>query len=178
MFRRALSARVATSAARVNAERSTAMTIAQPEIDQAQVGAFAGRVLGDVSACMTTLLAVLGDRLGLFKALGAGGPATDADLAARAGVSERYAREWLGGMACAGYVAYDPGTGRFALPREHAPVLAEEGGPFFMGGGYQLMSAEVGQLDRLSEVFKSGDGVPATDYAAAIWEGQERFSTG
>ena len=154
------------------------MTLAQPEIDQAQVGAFAGRVMGDVSACMTTLLAILGDRLGLFKALANISAATSADLAARAGVSERYAREWLGGMACAGYVSYDPATGRFALPPEHAPVLAEEGGPFFMGGGYQLLSAETEQLGRLAEAFKTGEGVPAADYPAAIWEGQERFSAG
>jgi 2-polyprenyl-3-methyl-5-hydroxy-6-metoxy-1,4-benzoquinol methylase len=154
------------------------MTIAQPEIDQAQVGAFAGRVLGDVSACMTTLMAALGDRLGLFKALGALGAATSAELAARAGVSERYTREWLGGMAAAGYVAYEPVAGRFTLPPAHAPALAEEGGPFFVGGPYQLLLAEIGQLGALIEAFKTGGGVPAAAYDASLWEGQERFGSG
>jgi hypothetical protein len=62
------------------------------------------------------------------------GPATSAELAARAEVHERYAREWLGAMASAGYVEYDPASRRFTLPAEHTPVLAQEGGPYFFGG--------------------------------------------
>jgi SAM-dependent methyltransferase len=106
------------------------------------------------------------------------GQATSVDLAARAAVSERYAREWLGGMAAAGYIAYDPATGQFTVPPAHAPVLAREGGPFFVGGAYELMFAEIGQIGRLAEVFRTGEGVPAAAYGATLWEGQERFSAG
>jgi SAM-dependent methyltransferase len=81
-------------------------------------------------------------------------------------------------MAAAGYLAFDPATDRFTLPPAHAPVLAEEGGPFFVGGAYQLMAAEIGQLGRLAEAFRTGEGIPATAYGAALWDGQERLSAG
>src|SRR5919108_5468585 len=114
------------------------MVTTQPEADAAATQAFAGRVLGDAGACMVTLLAALGDRLDLFKALDVHGPATSEELAARTGTNARYAREWLGGMTAAGYLEYQPATGQFGLPAEHAPALAHEGGPFFAGGAFQL----------------------------------------
>jgi hypothetical protein len=92
----------------------------QPAMDQAKAEAFVHRVLGDTSAALTTTLAALGDRLGLFKDLAANGPATSAEVAARTGIHERYAREWLGGMANAGYVAYDPASHRFGLTGANA----------------------------------------------------------
>jgi len=96
----------------------------QPVLDQAKMEAFVHKVLEDTSATLTTTLAVLGDRLGLFKDLAAHGPATSDELASRMGINERYAREWLGGMASAGYLEYEPATRRFTLPPEHAPALA------------------------------------------------------
>src|SRR5713101_1615111 len=102
----------------------------QPSINQSSQEAFAGKVLGDTGATLTTILASIGDRLGLFKDLAAHGPSNSAELASRMGIQERYAREWLGGMTSANYVEYDPATRRFTLPPEHAAVLAQEGGPF------------------------------------------------
>jgi SAM-dependent methyltransferase len=154
------------------------MVATQPEIDYTKTEAFAGKVLGDISGFMVSALAALGDRLGLFKDLAEHGPSTSAELAARSGIDERYAREWLGGMAAAGYAAYDPASGRFTLPPEHAPLLAQEGGPFFMGGSYQLMLAEIGQIGRVEEAFRTGGGVPLSAYDRSLWEGQERFSVG
>jgi len=89
----------------------------QPVTSQAKTEAFLGKVLGDTSGMLVTIMAAIGDRLGLFKDLAAKGPATHSELAKRTGINERYAREWLGGMASAGYLAYDPSSGRFALPR-------------------------------------------------------------
>ena len=87
----------------------------QPTIDQAKTEAFLGKVLSDTSGMTTTILASIGDRLGLFTNL-AHGPATSTELANRAEINERYAREWLGAMASAGYVVYDPASERFTLP--------------------------------------------------------------
>ena len=87
----------------------------QPALDQAKMEAFVHKVFGDTIAAVTTTLAALGDRLGLFKDLAANGPATSIDLATRTGINERYAREWLGGMASAGYLTYDPTSQRFTL---------------------------------------------------------------
>ena len=154
------------------------MVTTEVAMDQERMMAFAGRALGDTSACMVTLLAALGDRLGLFKDLATHGPATSAELAARTGVNERYAREWLGGMATAGYLDYDPAGGRFTLPPAHVPALAQEGGPFFAGAGYQLLLAEIRQLDGIAAAFRSGGGVPLAAYGDSLLEGQERFSLG
>ena len=83
--------------------------------DAAKQEAFVGKVLSDTSAAMTTALASIGDHLGLFKDLASHGPSTSIELAARTDTNERYIREWLGGMATAGYLHYDPASGRFML---------------------------------------------------------------
>jgi SAM-dependent methyltransferase len=124
------------------------------------------------------MLAALGDRLGLFKTLADSGPATSADLATRAGIDERYAREWLGGMTNAGYLGHDPATGRFTLPAEHVPALAEEGGPFFFGGAYEMLLALGTIYDPLTEAFRRGGGVPQAAYDPRFFEGMERFTAG
>lgn len=148
----------------------------QTTIDPDRVQTFAGRVLGDLAGTMATVLSILGDQLGLFTALADEGPASSAELAERAGVSERYAREWLHGLYAAGYLEYDRHNGSFALPAEHAEVLATEGGPFFVAGGYQALSGELRVLDRLTEAFRSGGGVPQAAYPDETFEGMRRFS--
>ena len=150
----------------------------QLALDQAKMETFVGKVLGDTSAALTTTLAVIGDRLGLFKALAAHGPATSGELATRTNTHERYAREWLGGMATAGYLEYDSASDRFTLPPEHAPALAQEGGPVFFGGVYQMMTGMSGVLDQLTAAFRAGGGVPQSAYAADMWDGLERFTNG
>lgn len=144
--------------------------------DPARQQAFVEKVLGDTSAAMTTTLAAIGDRLGLFKDLGTSGAATSAELAARTGTNERYVREWAGGMAAAGYLDYDPASKRFSLPREHAAALAEEWGPFFFGGVYEMLLAWSGVVEPVLEAFRKGGGVPQSAYGPAMWEGMDRFT--
>ena len=107
----------------------------QQAIDIAKVQAFMGKVMADNASTAATVMAGIGDRLGLFKAL-AQGPATSTELAERAHINERYAREWLSEMTSSGYLEHDPESQRFTLPPEHVLVLAQEGGPFFLGGRY------------------------------------------
>src|SRR5262249_44948125 len=111
--------------------------------DPARQEEFVEKVVDQISGTMTTLLAAIGDRLGLFKNLAEHGPATSTEFASRTKLNERYLREWLGGMATAGYLNYDVPTKRFRLPVEHASVLAQENGPFFVGGIYQMLPAEI-----------------------------------
>lgn len=147
-------------------------------IDQAKLEAFVGKALGDTSGLMTTVLAAIGDRLGLFKELAAHGPATSGELAARAGVNERYVREWLGGMAGAGYLEYAPASGRFSLPPEHAPVLAQEAGPVFFGGVHQEILGVLPVIPRVIEAFRHGGGVAQSAYGDDLYAGIERFTAG
>ncbi len=157
---------------------SEAVAQPQPDFDQSRQEAFIGKVLGDTSSTMTTVLASIGDRLSLFKDLSVNGASTSSELAARTAIQERYAREWLGGMAAAGYLEYDPATRRFRLPAEHTAALAQEGGPFFFGGIYQMFPAMMGVFDQVTQAFRNGGGVPQSAYAPAFWDGLERFSAG
>src|SRR5215831_16271293 len=154
------------------------MTTTSAAVDSDKVQAFVGKVLNDSSATFATMMAALGDRLGLFKALAAGGPATSAELAMRVEIEERYAREWLGGMTNAGYLVHDSRTGRFALPPEHVPALAEEGGPFFFGGAYEMLLALGTIYDPLADAFRRGGGVPQSSYDSRFFQGMERFTAG
>jgi SAM-dependent methyltransferase len=147
-------------------------------LDQERVESFVGQVMENYSATMTTMLAALGDRLGLFKDLAENGPSTSQELAEVAGVNGRYAREWLGGMVNAGYIEYDSETKRFALPPEHAPALTDEGGPFFLGGAHQMVPPMMGIMDPLVEAFRKGGGVHQSQYSDEFWDGMERFTMG
>jgi SAM-dependent methyltransferase len=137
---------------------------------------FVGKVFTDTVGLTTTVLAMIGDRLDLFKILAAHGPQTSAELAARANISERYGREWLGGMTSAGYLSYEPATGCFALPAEHVPVLAEEGGPVFLSGVHQELLGTITIVPQLIDSFRTGGGVAAIQYDANLWEGIDRFT--
>ncbi|HXX14972.1 MAG TPA: class I SAM-dependent methyltransferase [Candidatus Eremiobacteraceae bacterium] len=154
------------------------MATPQRAIDQAKQEAFVHKVFGDTSATMTTLLASIGDRLGLFKDLAANGPGTSTEIGGRTGTNERYMREWLGGMTAAGYVEYDAPSSCFSLPAEHAAALVAEGGPFFFGGAYQMIPALVAVFDQVIEAFRQGGGVRQGSYPSAVWDGIERFSAG
>src|SRR5437899_2157572 len=117
-------------AARANipAQRRTAMgTVSTaPTIDMTKLQDFMGRAVGDMGAAMHAVLILLGDRLGLYKAMGDSMPVTPAELAARTGTTERYDREWLNANAASGYVVYDAATGAYSLPPEQALALAVE----------------------------------------------------
>ena len=150
----------------------------QQTIDQAKADAFIGKVLGDTAALAVTVMSSIGDRLGLFKNLAQLGPATSEELAERAHVNERYAREWLSAMASAGYLEYDPASRRFTLPPEHVPVLAQEGGPVFFGGVQEEIVGLAGPINQLMQAFRTGGGVPMEAYDPSAWEGIARFTSG
>lgn len=145
-------------------------------IEEAAVEAFAEKVLGDMAGAYTFFMAGMGDRLGLFKELATGGPATSAELAGRTGLQERYLREWLGGMAAAGYLTYEAATARYGLPGHHEPVLAEEAGPAFFGAAFFNFSTNLGEsFHRLLRAFREGGGIPQEVYEEAP-EAIDRFT--
>ena len=148
------------------------------QLDESEVQRFAERAIGDLSAMWTVALCYVGDRLGLFRDLHENGPATASDLAARTGVDERYAAEWLRGLTAPGYLTHDGRTGRHELSPEHAMVLAIEGGPFFLGGGYEGFGAMLEPLESVVRAFRSGGGVRQEEYGVAWWSGMERLTNG
>jgi SAM-dependent methyltransferase len=145
-------------------------------LDWDKVKAFAGLMTNDLGAALQGALSYIGDRLGIFQSMAAAGAVTSTELAARTGLNERYLREWLGAMTAAKYIEYDPATARYSMPREHAMVLADETSPFFMGGFMQMVVPEVAMAPKLLESFRSGRGVPQSQYPPEVFEAIERSS--
>ncbi|HKP18052.1 MAG TPA: class I SAM-dependent methyltransferase [Gaiellaceae bacterium] len=151
-------------------------TIEAPVFDEAKLEAFMGKVVDDLSGTMTTFFCSIGDRLGLFRDLAENGPATSEELAARTAINERYAAEWLRGLAAAGYLERQADTGRYALPPEHAEALAREGGPMFVGGAYEMLPGMARTFDGLVDAFRHGGGIAQDAYDRTIWAGMQRFT--
>src|SRR3954468_17668579 len=146
-----------------------------PNIDQDKLNDFMGRVVGDMGAAMSAVLVVIGDKLGLYKAMAGAGPLTPAALARKTGTHERYVREWLCAQAAGGYVTYDASTGAFTLPPEQALALAEEGSPAFVPGAFHVIEAAIQAEERMTENFRTGRGMPWGEHARCLFEGTERF---
>jgi SAM-dependent methyltransferase len=144
-------------------------------VDQAKLDQLLGRVVGDLGAAVSATLVVIGDRLGLYKGLAAGGPQTAEDLAIRTGTRERYVREWLSAQAAGGYVSYDAPTKRFSLTPEQATAFADDTSPACVLGGFQLAEAAGKAKDRAVENFQSGSGMAWGEHASCLFEGTERF---
>ena len=127
-------------------------------IDMDKLHEFLGRALVDFGATFNAALIRIGDKLGLYKGLAAGGPQTPAELAKRTGTVERYVREWLSAQAAGGYVTYDPATGKFHLSEEQAFAMADDNSPAFMPGAFQVALAAIKAEEALTERFKTGEG--------------------
>jgi 2-polyprenyl-3-methyl-5-hydroxy-6-metoxy-1,4-benzoquinol methylase len=146
-------------------------------MDETAVETFADKVFGDYAGANAFFMGAIGDRLGLFADLAAEGPATSDELAGRTGLAERYLREWLGGMAAAGYLTYDAGSGRYTLPPEHAPVLSEEAGPWFLGAAFFDFSTNFGEtFHLLLDAFRTGRGVPQDAHGREVAHSIDRFT--
>ena len=143
-------------------------------INPARQEQFVQKVVEQISGTMTTLLAAVGDRLGLFKDLAEQGPATSVELASRTNLNERYLREWLGGMFAAGYLSYDDAQQRYALPAEHVPALATEPGPAFFGGVHQELIGAIQRYDQVTAAFRHGGGIRHADLHPDVWIGTSR----
>jgi 2-polyprenyl-3-methyl-5-hydroxy-6-metoxy-1,4-benzoquinol methylase len=132
------------------------------------------QAVGDFGSILTGALVVLGDRLGLYRHLAdAGRPLTSAELAAAAGCAERYVREWLNGQAASGYVTYL--DGRYALDEEQATAFTDESSPACVIGGFQAMLAATRAIDRLTVVFRTGEGLGWHEHHDDLFRGTERF---
>lgn len=144
-------------------------------IDEGELHAFLGRFVTDLGATVHAANAVIGDKLGLYKALAQAGPSSPAELAERTGTTERYVAEWLRGQAAGGYVTYDPQTERFELDEIQTFTLTDEDNPFFLPGAFQLAAASVRDEPAIAEAFRSGAGVGWHEHNADVFAGCERF---
>ncbi len=142
--------------------------------DPVKLDAFLGRFVDDLGATFHAGMVVIGDTLGLYKAL-AGAPATPDALAARTQTDPRYVREWLSSQAAGGYVQYEPATGDFSLSDEQALALAQEGSPAFVPGAFQVATAALRALPQVIDAFRTGAGFGWHQHDHNLFHGTERF---
>src|SRR5690606_41114947 len=128
-------------------------------IDESRLNELMARVLTDFGAAYLAPLVVIGDRLGLYRALARIGPCSSGELAAQTDTAERYVREWFNAHAASGYVTYDAASGRYAMTPEQAMVFAHEDSPAFIAGGFQAALAAGRIVDRAPVAFRTGEGI-------------------
>jgi SAM-dependent methyltransferase len=143
-------------------------------IDEAKLNAFMGGFVHDLGATLHAATIVVGDQLGLYKAL-AGAALSAEQLAAKTDTDARYVLEWLSSQAASGYVEYDSASRLFSMSEEQAFALAEEGSPAFVPGAFQIASAQFGAIPKIIEAFRSGRGVGWHEHDVALFHGTERF---
>ena len=143
-------------------------------IDMDKLNAFMGRFVGDIGAAMHAGTVLLGDQLGLYKALAAG-PMSAEQLARATQTDARYVREWLSAQAASGYVEYDAAADHFHMTEEQVFALATEGSPAFIPGAFQVVLGALRSVPRLAGVFRTGLGYGWHEHDAMLFQGTERF---
>ena len=151
------------------------MSTAQvPTVDMNKLNAFIGQFVTDLGASVHAGMVVIGEKLGLYKALAAG-PMSSAQLAARTKTDERYLREWLASQAAGGYVTYDEKTNKFSLTEEQAFALANEDSPAYLPGAFELALGSLAAVPRIAESFRTGDGMGWHEHVDGVFHGCEKF---
>ncbi len=152
-----------------------ATTAPTTTIDNGRLTQILGQAVTEIGATFNAALVLLGDRLGLYKAMAGAGPVTPRELAVKTGMNERYLREWLSAQAAGGILAYDPASQKFTLGNEHALLFANEAGPAFIPAAFEVMKAMVIDEPRLEEAFRTGEGVGWDEHHPCLFSGTERF---
>jgi SAM-dependent methyltransferase len=151
-------------------------TLEEPvAVDGDKLMEFVFRAVDEVGATLNAGLVVMGDKLGLYRALAGAGGLTAVELSRRTGVAERYVREWLNAQAAGGYVDYDPADGTYTLPPEQTVALTDEQSPAFLPGFFQLALGSVIDSPRIIESARSGEGVGWHEHNHDVFDGCERF---
>jgi 2-polyprenyl-3-methyl-5-hydroxy-6-metoxy-1,4-benzoquinol methylase len=145
------------------------------QVDDEKLMQFVLRAVDEVGATLNAALVVMGDKLGLYRALADVGALSPAELAQRTGTAERYMREWLNAQAAGGYIAYDPDSGRYTLPAEQSVALTDRDSPAYLPGFFQIALGSVIDSPKIAEKARSGDGFGWHEHVHDVHEGCERF---
>lgn len=143
--------------------------------DQEKLNTLLGKLVGDLGAATSAALVLLGDRLGIYKAMADGKAVTPEELATKTRLNARYLREWLSAQAAAGYVEYNAKSKKFKLSPEQISAFADEGGPAFFAGAFEVAQSLWLDEPKVAEAFKSGKGVGWHEHSTCLFRGTERF---
>jgi SAM-dependent methyltransferase len=144
-------------------------------IDEGKLQEFMGKFVGDLGALLHAPLVIVGEKLGLYKAMNGAGPLSAGELAERTRTDARYVQEWLAANAASGYVTYDAAVGRYSLSPEQAAALADESSPAYIPGAFQLARAGFHAVDLILDAYRTGKGVGWHEHHHCLFEGTERF---
>jgi len=139
-----------------------------------KLNAFIGKFVTDLGAAVHSGMVVIGEKLGLYKAL-ASGPMSSAELAAKTQTDERYVREWLASQAAGGYVTYNEVTNQFSLSEEQAFTLANEDSPAYLPGAFELALGSLAAVPRIADSFRTGAGMGWGEHVDGVFHGCEKF---
>ena len=145
------------------------------KVDQDKLNTFLMKFVGDFGATLHASTVLVGEKLGLYKALAASGGMSPADLAGKTHTAERYVREWLSAQAAAGYVAYNAKTGRYSMTPEQAFTLADENSPAYLPGAFYLAASVFKDEPEITESFRTGKGVGWEKHSTDLFVGAEKF---
>jgi SAM-dependent methyltransferase len=151
---------------------STEQTV---QVDGDKLMQFVFRAVDEVGAALNAALVVMGDKLGLYRALAGAGPLSPAELAERTGTAERYVREWLNAQAAGSYLDYDPDSGRYTLPPEQAVAFTDPESPAYLPGFFQIALGSVLDSPKIAEAARNGTGFGWHEHVPDVHEGCERF---
>src|SRR5246127_3104504 len=151
---------------------STATVAAMPDMDKLQ--AFLGRFVNDLGAAVHAGMVVIGENLGLYKALSER-PMTAKELAAKTKTDERYLLEWLASQAAGGYITYEEKTNKFSLNAEQAFTLANEDSPAYLPGAFELALGSLAAVPRIADSFRTGKGMGWHEHEDGVFHGCEKF---
>ncbi|HTZ87115.1 MAG TPA: class I SAM-dependent methyltransferase [Solirubrobacteraceae bacterium] len=144
-------------------------------VDGEKLMKFVFRAVDEVGATLNAALVVMGDKLGLYRALAATSGLSPAELAARTGTAERYVREWLNAQAAGGFVSYDPDSGLYSLPPEQSVALTDESSPAYLPGFFQTAVGSIIDSPKIVERARDGEGLGWHEHVHDVHEGCERF---
>lgn len=154
------------------------VTMTQSEtraIDPDKLNALLGRAIQDMGAALQAPLVLIGDRLGLYRAMADGTHITPAELARRTGASERYLREWLNANAAGHFVEYDTANDTYYMTPEEALALAMDDTPVHLPGFYYMLASLMKDEEKLADIYRTGKGMGWHEHEKGLFEGTERF---
>jgi len=144
-------------------------------MNEEKLNTLVGGILQDLGGAFSVPLVQIGEKLGIYRALNEHGPISSEELATRTGLNERYLREWLSAQAASNYVSLDVATSKFSMTPEQAFVFANADSPFYLAPAFGAAAAFQGNLEQVTESFRTGEGVAWGDQSRCLSCAVARF---
>lgn len=144
-------------------------------VDQDKLNQFLGKFVADAGASIHGPTVLIGEQLGLYRAIAASGPITSSELAKKTGTNERMIREWLAGQAASGYVNYNSSTGKYSMTPEQEFTLVNEDSPAYIPGIFYSIASIYKDQRKIADAYKTGKGLGWHEHHNDLFIGTNKF---